>query len=88
MLSIVNIILNIFFILASNPKCNPKTWTSNNVADCCTKKEPCWLGEGDCDDDDHCVDDLLCGTDNCDVRLGFLKEADCCTDQKGNFTFC
>ena len=40
---------------------------------CCTSDNPCNLGEGDCDTDEHCIGDLVCGTNNCDTSLG-LKQ--------------
>ena len=44
-----------------------------NVDDeaCCTNSVPCSLGEGGCDGDSSCEGDLVCGTENCDVSLGF-----------------
>ncbi len=32
---------------------------------CCTEEFPCGLGDGDCDGDEECRGDLVCGTDNC-----------------------
>jgi len=64
----------------TNPKCNPKTWASYSKT-CCTDdaNEPCGLGEGDCDTDDECAGDLVCGENNC-LRMGsgFKKGSDCC----------
>ena len=38
---------------------------------CCTEEFPCGLGDGDCDGDEECRGDLVCGTDNCPtVGLG------------------
>ena len=31
----------------------------------CNVTHPCLLGEGDCDHDDQCDMDLLCGLNNC-----------------------
>jgi len=33
---------------------------ANEDADCCTSQNPCGIGEGDCDQDDHCIGDLVC----------------------------
>ena len=69
----------LFFLhIASNPKCNPKTWESYDK-ECCSLEEPCGLGEGDCDIDDECARDLVCGKDNC-LRngSGFNRKSDCC----------
>jgi len=62
----------------SNPNCNPTTWEAYNK-ECCSIEEPCGLGEGDCDIDDECAGDLVCGKNNC-LRngSGFNKKSDCC----------
>ena len=44
---------------------------------CCTEDNPCYLNEGDCDDDDDCMAGLYCGKDNC--PSGFPSTHDCCT---------
>ena len=36
-----------------------------NDGDCCTADHPCEEGGGDCDSDDHCLQGLVCGVDNC-----------------------
>jgi len=45
---------------------------------CCTTSNLCGIGDGDCDSDDQCQDDLLCGSNNCDTSLGFGPNWDCC----------
>jgi len=52
---------------------------------CCDSKEGgCAIGEGDCDVNSHCADDLVCGTDNCllgyngTIGHGFDETDDCC----------
>ena len=40
---------------------------------CCTEVNPCYLGEGDCDNDNQCMGDMICGTNNCDTSLGVRK---------------
>ena len=47
------------------------------------KGQPCWEGQGDCDDDDHCAEGLICGHDNCKEFGNFYDDADCCI--KGTF---
>ena len=47
-------------VLACNPACDPVC----NFVSCCNH-QPCGIGEGDCDSDDHCQGDLVCGVDNC-----------------------
>ena len=62
----------------NNPKCNPLTW-ENYDNECCSVDEPCGLGEGDCDLDDECAGELVCGTDNCiQKNTDFTAKADCC----------
>ena len=34
---------------------------------CCTSAQPCHVGFGDCDNDDECVGNLVCGVDNYDT---------------------
>ena len=49
---------------------NPKMWN-----ECCTSESPCGVGEGDCDFDNQCSGDLICGNDNC---AWSDDSADCC----------
>ena len=64
----------------SKAACNPATWEKFSWA-CCTKKDPCYVDEGDCDNDDECAGDLVCGKNNCPdtftVRRG-KNRPDCC----------
>ena len=54
------------------------TWENYDV-DCCSADIPCGLGEGDCDTDDECAGDLVCGTNNCiNEGTDFTPQADCC----------
>jgi len=47
--------------------------------DCCTKDHPCQLGGGDCDQDEECAGDLVCGTNNClQFNIFASYYADCC----------
>ena len=45
--------------------------------DCCTPSNPCYEGYGDCDRDEDCVGDLVCGVDNCGPSFSSIE--DCCT---------
>jgi len=47
---------------------------------CCTETNKCWVGEGDCDNDDDCQDGLQCGTNNCswDQHRAWFIQDDCC----------
>ena len=48
----------------------------DNIWDCCTSENPCGLNMGDCDLNDHCMNDLVCGIANCGA--GFPVNTDCC----------
>ena len=48
-------------------------------SDCCTAETPCGLDEGDCDQDEQCSNNLICGTDNC-LWGGY---DDCCMKMPG-----
>ena len=48
----------------------------DNIWDCCTNENPCGLNMGDCDLNDHCMNDLVCGIANCGA--GFPVNTDCC----------
>ena len=52
---------------------------------CCTKQFPCSQWEGDCDNNDECEDELVCGHNNCPIKEGLDWDQydDCCT--YGNF---
>ena len=54
-------------------KCNTdKTCCGEDTAvNCCTDNGPCSVGEGGCASDTDCEGDLVCGTENCDISLGF-----------------
>ena len=57
-----------------------KSCTLSNGYDsgsCCTPDHPCDLGEGDCDEDDDCLGDYICGFDICESP--FPDGHDCCT---------
>ena len=45
----------------------------------CSRNEPCSDRQGDCDSDDECIQDFLCGNDNCRDFWGQADPAaDCC----------
>ena len=69
------------------PRCNgyPETdWY------CCSEDKPCNIGEGDCDTDNDCMNDLICGntgddSNNCKIQFPYtgsswIKTADCCIE--------
>ena len=76
--TLVNIEYLIFYIskLIGNPKCDIKT-TKTYDRECCSVDNPCGLGQGDCDKDDECSGDLVCGRDNCGMEYKSAT-ADCC----------
>ena len=64
----------------SKAACSPATWDKFSW-DCCTPESPCHEGEGDCDNDDDCSGDLVCGQNNCPQGFParFSRHApDCC----------
>ena len=64
----------------SNTDCCQQTNIGDE--DFCTLKYPCGVDEGDCDRNDECINDLVCGLDNCPNSLGASYETDCC-ESKG-----
>ena len=63
-----------------NTDCCQKTNIGDE--DFCSITYPCGVGEGDCDGNDECINDLVCGLDNCPNSLGASYEIDCC-ESKG-----
>jgi len=62
-----------------NKKCRGRNIDTGR---CCTKENPCNEGEGDCDVDNECSDDLICGNNNCKQFGSFFHEKDdCCVRQ-------
>merc|ERR1711935_124146 len=52
-----------------------------NTWDCCKSWSPCRENEGDCDSDDDCFGNLVCGSNNCQFfDSPFPHDADCCYD--------
>ena len=52
---------------------------------CCTSDNQCDVSEGDCDTDDDCPADLVCGTNNCLPE--FPDTHDCCEVSTGSNCF-
>ena len=75
--------------------CPPSLGFDNNTDCCqiankgdedfCTIDEPCGVDEGDCDGNDDCRNDLVCGSDNCPDSQGNSTTTDCC-EHKGNLS--
>ena len=60
----------------------------SNDWDCCYDRNRCNKGEGDCDQDFHCLPGLKCGKDNCkDFNPAAEGAADCCYEP-GEIFFC
>ena len=49
---------------------------------CCSSSNQCDLNQGDCDSDNDCSGNLICGNDNCQQQ--FPLDVDCC--ELGNIT--
>ena len=50
---------------------------------CCRAENPCFENEGDCDEDEDCFGELICGQgsgkdDNCPSTATFQSTDDCC----------
>merc|ERR1711988_103418 len=45
---------------------------------CCSQETPCELGEGDCETDQDCSADLVCGNNNCKQFAAYFHEKDDC----------
>ena len=46
---------------------------------CCTDSRPCVEGEGDCENDQECSAELVCGNNNCQQFSSiFHAKDDCC----------
>jgi hypothetical protein len=55
--------------------------TDENTWSCCSATKQCPVNKGDCDINDDCKDDLICGINNCQsLNPGepFPSGADCC----------
>ena len=50
--------------------------------ECCSSSNKCDINQGDCDTDNDCRGNLVCGSNNCPSP--FPRSADCC--EKGNIT--
>jgi len=81
-------------IVKENGHISPNTTAATTVAttvaqgkclggdSCCTSSNPCGEGEGDCDKNHDCKENLLCGKDNCKRSKypTFSRKDDCCYD--------
>ena len=54
-----------------------------SLTSCCRPETPCGEGGGDCDHDDDCAGNLVCGFDNCvDYDASWPMTYDCCMPGK------
>ena len=58
----------------ANQQCNPQV----NHWDCCSSTNRCDEGEGDCDSDEDCIGNLVCGSNNCNGPWYMWYWMDCC----------
>ena len=52
----------------------------DNVWSCCSSANPCNVNQGDCDTNEDCIGDLVCGISNC-IGSEFPPNVDCCESQ-------
>ena len=66
------------FLLLDFTGCDWTGETWGETWSCCSSSHPCGIFEGDCDGDDECADNLVCGSYNCVDT--FPSDADCCIE--------
>ena len=54
----------------------------SELTNCCNATHPCNIGQGDCDKDEDCLGNLVCGRQNCGPDF-FWNSTDCCTTLVG-----
>ena len=52
------------------------------IGSCCTANNPCEVNQGDCDIDEDCKGNLICGSDNCGPSFTW-SYTDCCKLKDG-----
>jgi len=69
-------------IVDLSPRCQGRNVDTGR---CCTAASPCVEGEGDCDNDQECGGDMVCGDNNC-KQFGeiFHPKDDCCVTPQGS----
>jgi len=51
------------------------------MQECCSRSNPCGLGQGNCSGDIECAGDLQCGINNCGPEF-LWRGADCCQNKQ------
>ena len=64
-------------ILISLNQARCSSGSFEETRECCSIQNPCVEGAGDCDEDDECEGDLVCGSNNCGAEFTW-GSADCC----------
>jgi len=85
-------------LICGNNNCKAFNKNAKSTANCCTrrttrkaggcsKKTPCGLGQGDCNNNKSCQKGLVCGKNNCrDFNPKAKKRADCCIKKTATTT--
>ena len=68
-------------VLGPQDSCCTDRYRCNGIdSGCCTDSTPCGKGDGDCDFNEDCSGDLVCGKDNCEQMTGSFQAADDCCE--------
>ena len=73
--------------------CYPNPNVPSATRNCCTPDKPCGLGGGDCDEDEDCKGDLICGlrqlnSNNCVNEpdgIEWPDNDDCCIAKRNSY---
>ena len=71
-----------FYIFNLKGDCNGGMFSE--LTNCCNATHPCNIGQGDCDADEDCLGNLVCGRQNCGPGF-FWNSTDCCTTLVGTY---
>ena len=83
-ISYIHISSNINSFDSGNPACDPATWSAYDTS-CCTAEKPCGIGQGNCEHNNQCAGNLVCGKGLGSCGPGFPTNARCC--EKGTCIF-
>ena len=62
-------------VVSTEPE--PCDYEHANTKSCCSSANKCSYNQGNCFKDNHCIGNLLCGSNNCDTTA-FPNGANCC----------